>query len=112
MNDLTEEQRTRQAELLATCRQFSGEYRPGHHGKASWATTYSDDFVAAAADLCLLYQRAGCAEGRDSVTRLQTAFRSFRISSCRGGIFTYDTTKYLYWNLIIPEFKRRGLMAA
>ena len=38
-------------ELLDICKKSQGEYRLAHHGSGSWATTYSNEFVAASIEL-------------------------------------------------------------
>ena len=110
MNELSQDQLKHEAKLIATCKKWSGEYLPVHHGKGSWATTYSNEFVVSAADLCLLYDSAGCKWGHETVIRLYIAFRDNKVQSCRGGVFTFNTAKYLYDRPIFREFQRRGIL--
>ena len=112
MKKLSDEQKKRETELLAVCKEWSGEYLPTHHGKGSWATTYSNEFVNAAADLCLLYKDVGCSWGHETILHLYVALRDQGIQSCRGGVFNFDTTKYLYQRPIFREFQRRGLIGS
>lgn len=112
MKELSKGQLKREADLIATCAKWSGEYLPSHHGPGSWATTYSNEFVSASTDLCLLYHEAGYKWGHDTIVRLYIAFRDNGIRSCRGGVFNFDTTKYLYQRPIFREFQRRGLVGS
>ncbi len=79
-------------ELIEICRTFSGEYVPALHPATSFATTYSDQFVAASAEI---YRRFRSAEGRTAIAKLYVAFREANIRSCRGGAMDYERTKYL-----------------
>ncbi len=110
MRKLSPTEMQRQADLLAICKQHSGEYLPGHHGRGSWATTYSTKFVSAATDLCVIYRAAGSASKNETITSLYLVLREGKIQSCRGGVFTPAATKYLYEHHILGEFVRRGLL--
>ena len=43
--------KARVRELISICKKYQGEYLPSTHGSGSWATTYSLDFIRAAAEL-------------------------------------------------------------
>ena len=109
MKELSQAQKDHEAELVAVCRKYSGEYLPSHHGKGSWATTYSNEFVSAATDLCQMYRDAGYITEYDTVLKLYITLRDNRIPSCRGGIFNFDTALYLYRRPIFRELRRREL---
>lgn len=112
MKQLSAEQQMREVKLIAACKKWSGEYLPSHHGKGSWATTYSNEFVEAATDLCLLYRDNGSEWGHETIVRLYVALKNQGIHSCRGGVFNFDTTKYLYDRPIFRELQRRGLISS
>ena len=79
-------------ELLIVCKQHQGEYRFAHHGSGSWATTYSKDFIRAAANLYLLYKR----NDLWPITCMSRIFQEEGVRSCRGSIMTYARIEYLY----------------
>ena len=46
-------------ELVSACKASQGEYRHAHHGKGSWATTYSDQFIDASLEIYTLFSSPG-----------------------------------------------------
>ena len=76
--------------LIATCQKRQGEYIPSTHGRGSWATTYSNEFVAAASELYTLLETF---KGIDPIDELALLFRKHRVRSCRGA--TMDTDRLL-----------------
>lgn len=96
---MTPQQKEREAELITVCLQHSGEYVPAHHPSTSFATTYSHDFVKAAADLYLLYQEL---EPNSATLRLYLAFKEAGVPACRGGAMTIDKLKYLLDTRVNP----------
>ncbi|MDO6483100.1 hypothetical protein [Shimia thalassica] len=93
-------------ELLEICKKSSGEYLPSHHGKGSWATTYSRQFISAATDLWLLYKEAG---SNWPVADLSRDFRRKNIRSCRGADMSFARVEYLLKSHIGAEIERREL---
>lgn len=92
-------------ELTKECIKYQGEYRLSHHGKGSWATTYSEEFIAAAAEIYMIFKRAGY---RDPIFWLSNHFIDADILSCRGAMMDSSRTKYLYhahikWHIEKPE---------
>ena len=55
MFELSADEARREEQLLKTCRKTQGEHRPPDH--SGW-TTYSDDFIEAAAGLYRIYRTA------------------------------------------------------
>lgn len=123
MFDLSADQTPREKELLNTCKKSQGEYLPGWHPPTSWATTYSEDFVDAAAALYRLYTTAyennavrlrellGAPQpSRPSVVKVRPSrhlnkailrhmgqrFKDTGILSCRGATMTFQKVEYLY----------------
>ncbi|EBA04041.1 hypothetical protein RB2150_06058 [Rhodobacterales bacterium HTCC2150] len=78
---------------LDICKSKSGEYLPAGHGKGSWATTYSNEFVAASAKLWLLHNKNGSSYPQYAMAR---DFQSLGIRSCRGATMTAARVEYLY----------------
>ncbi len=81
-----------EAELLEVCRQYSGEYVPPFHPETTFATSYSKQFVRAAAEL---YQRYRADNPRTATHKLYAALRDAKIPSCRGGTMTFSKVEYL-----------------
>lgn len=79
--------------LLDVCKSHSGEYRPAHHGSGSWATTYSDDFIEAAAELWQISQTAGLLYPQFQMSK---DFKASGISTCRYSDFSVQRVEYLY----------------
>jgi hypothetical protein len=90
---LSESDQAREAELLATCKVKQGEYLPWHHGRGSWATTYSNEFISAAKELYLLYEKVGHYWPAAAMSR---RFRDAGIRSCRGSEMSIERVEYLY----------------
>ena len=53
------EDKLRIEELIEVCREYQGQYLPGHHGSGSWATTYSNQFIEAVAEMYVLFAKGG-----------------------------------------------------
>jgi hypothetical protein len=81
----------KESELLLICKARQGAYLPGGSPRTSWATTYGDEFVAAASELYLLYARSG----RVPVNEMSRAFRREGIRTCRGAEMTVSRVSYL-----------------
>jgi hypothetical protein len=81
------------AELLATCKKSQGEYIPAFHGSGSWATTYSNEFIAASSRLYVLFETF---QGVDPLHELTELFQKNGIRSCRGSTMHQDKVEYLY----------------
>ena len=79
-------------ELLAVCREHSGEYLAAHHPSTSFATQYSDTFVEAAAELLIRFEEK---DRWSAVNKLYVAMRDAQIQSCRGGPMTFSKVEYL-----------------
>ncbi len=79
-------------ELLEICKNNQGEYIPSHHGSGSWATTYSNKFINAAAEIFQLL------DGFQAYKEFQLSqlFIENNIYSCRGGKMTISKVEYLY----------------
>ncbi|MGI3130403.1 hypothetical protein ACRSLK_08385 [Halopseudomonas pachastrellae] len=80
-------------ELVATCKKYQGEYLPNTHGPGSWATTYSREFIQAAAELYLILEKSNSPWPIDDLSQL---FRDNKIPSCRGAQMTPAKVEYLY----------------
>lgn len=85
----------RELGLLETCRRTQGERLLPGSGSGSWATTYSDDFIAAAAELFSLYQSKSHGASYP-IARLSQRFEDFGIKSCRGAVMSISRVEYLY----------------
>ena len=59
MGDWSKKDEAERSKLLRICKDKSGEYLPSYHGKGSWATTYSNEFVEASAELWKLHKKNG-----------------------------------------------------
>lgn len=81
------------SELIATCKKSQGEYIPAFHGSGSWATTYSNDFIAASSSLYMLFETFN---GIDPLDELASLFQRSEIRSCRGSTMYTDKVEYLY----------------
>ena len=104
MRELTEAEKARRIELIETCRKFSGEYLPSHHGPGSWATTYSTQFLDAATELCKIYREAGATWLYPELSR---DFRGAGIRTCRGADFSFDRAEYLLKTHIAKRLEGR-----
>src|SRR5690606_19896688 len=104
---LTPQDEQRVAELIDACKRWQGEYRPAHHPPNSWATTYSYDFVRAAAELYVIFERAGL---YPPLWELAHRLRKAGVRSCRGSTFSVSRAEYLFETHLkeeIREVKRR-----
>lgn len=80
-------------ELIEICKKHQGEYIPGDHGSGSWATTYSNQFIEASAEMYAIFERSG---SDWPVLTLSQYLKSAGIRSCRGSIMNIDKVDYLY----------------
>jgi hypothetical protein len=95
--------------LIEQCKKFSGEYLSAFHGKGSWATTYSNEFIQAAVELYLLLRAAGYV---NPVLELSRIFRKNGIRSCRGAEMTGNRVSYLIDAHMKNEMVRRNALAS
>ena len=91
-NKMSDADKLKEKVLLDVCRESQGEYRLSHHGPGSWATTYSNEFIQAAADLFLLYKK----NGLRPITCMVMGFQRAGVQSCRGGRMTGTKVEYLF----------------
>lgn len=89
--------------LLKICADFSGEYLLAHHGKGSFATTYSNEFIEAATTLWKISLAAGLAFPQSQMSK---DFMVANITTCRGAKFTIERVDYLYQNHIQDRLTR------
>lgn len=105
--ELTSDETREVEELLGVCSRSQGQYLMPEHGRGSWATTYSDEFVAAATKIYQIFRSAKKAPPfpADASSRYQLsmvfdlmadAFYSRNIRSCRGSSMDRDTVRYLW----------------
>lgn len=87
--------KARARELISICKKHQGEHLPSTHGPGSWATTYSRDFIRAAAELFVILEKSNSPWPIDDLSQL---FMENKISSCRGAAMTPDKVEYLYKN--------------
>nr|WP_301735837.1 hypothetical protein [Halomonas sp. MC140] len=87
--------KARVRELISICKRYQGEYLPSTHGSGSWATTYSLDFIRAAAELFTILEKSNSPWPIDDLSQL---FMENKIPSCRGAKMTPDKVEYLYKN--------------
>ena len=102
MTKLTRKQQRRRKELLQICDEKQGEYLPTHHGRGSWATTYSNEFIEAVRELGVLYQQVGCYSPQMMGSQ---DLMEAGIKSCRGATMTLDRVQYL-WETHIAQGER------
>lgn len=95
-------------ELLEYCKAHSGEYLAAHHPSTSFATQYSDQFVAAAAELVIRFNQ----NPYDVVGYLHSAFERAHVRSCRGGPMTKSKVEYLVSNRVKPVIMERRRSAS
>lgn len=114
---LSPDQAQEEAQLLAMCKQFQGEYLPAHHGRGSFATTYSWEFINASCALYRIYcgaelspwdskQLQRISRGHDGLRKanlhlwiigyMAQRFQDTGVSSCRGSKMTFSIVEYLY----------------
>ena len=86
-------------ELIAICLANSGEYVPSGHPLSTFATTYSDPFVQAAAGL---YKIAKELRPDHPTLELYKILRDANVPPCRGGRISYDQVQYLVKRRIMP----------
>lgn len=79
-------------ELLEICKRYQGEYLGADHGKGSWATSYSNEFIKASSDLYTIFKLSGFG---DPIYILSDMFIKNGIESCRGSIMDIDRVEYL-----------------
>ena len=84
----------RREALLQTCKKKQGEYVPAYHGPRSWATTYSNEFIAAVKSLGELYRDAGF--GDIPTLCISHDLQEAEVRSCRGKPMTQDRVRYLW----------------
>ena len=94
----------RRRRLIETCRDKQGPYRYAHHGSGSWATTYSDEFIAAATGLVEVYREAKVVWG--PVYCISHDLREAGVLSCRRSPMTLRITQYLWDTHIVRRLKR------
>ena len=80
-------------ELLDICKAYQGEYLPKSHGSGSWATTYSREFISAAAELFIILEKSNSPWPIDDLSQL---LMQKKIPSCRGAEMTPKRVEYLY----------------
>ena len=90
-------------ELLAYCKAHTGEYLAAHHPSTSFATQYSNQFVAASAELVIRYNR----NPHGVVDFLHSAFQRAGVRSCRGGPMTKSKVQYLVSNRVSAVIRER-----
>lgn len=88
-----ENHRGRIIELLNQCKKYQGEYIPSDHGTGSWATTYSNEFIDAAAEIYYIFESSYLFKAKSELSKL---FISNNIYSCRGSVMDLDRVEYLY----------------
>lgn len=93
---LSAEDKIKVDELIEICKKYQGEYIPGGHGPGSWATTYSNEFIAAAAKMFLIFKKARYGVWTDAIYDLADSFKDAGIRSCRGSTMNFDRVNYLY----------------
>ncbi|MDF1724977.1 MAG: hypothetical protein P1U59_10670 [Alcanivorax sp.] len=79
--------------LIQICKAHQGEYLEPHHGIGSWATTYSENFLDAAAEIIFLYGKSGHPWPLIGFSKLMMGHG---IRSCRGKELNFDRAEYLY----------------
>ena len=94
----------RRRELIGKCRDEQGEYLDGHHPPSSWATTYSDEFIAAVTVLVQVYREAKVVWG--PVYCISHDLQEAGILSCRGSPMTMRNTQYLWDTHIARRVKK------
>lgn len=105
MEAWSKEDNAERSKLMGICRENSGEYLPAHHGKGSWATTYSNEFIDASAKLWKLHTKNGAHYPQYAMAR---DFQSEGIRSCRGATMTAARVEYLFETHLKKTFKNSG----
>lgn len=80
-------------ELVEVCKKHQGEHLDAHHGSGSWATTYSNFFINAAAEMFVIYEKNG---SYWPIGALSRRFQEAGVRSCRGSVMTSGRVEYLY----------------
>ena len=91
----------RREALIQICKEKQGEYVPAYHGSGSWATTYSNEFIAAVKSLGELYRQAGY--GDEPLWCISHDLQESGILSCRGKAMTQDRVRYLWGTHIASQ---------
>ena len=89
--------------LVEKCWEKQGPYRLAHHGLGSWATTYSDEFLAAVADLVKVYREAQVVWC--PVYCISHDFWEAGVLSCLKSPMTIRNTQYLWDTHIARRLK-------
>lgn len=97
---LSEKDEAKIIELIETCKKYQGEYLDAHHGPGSWATSYSNQFIDAAAELCNIFIKSGI---RWPVIYLSKYLSEAGIRSCRGQKMSIEKAEYLYNTHLKPK---------
>ena len=92
-------------DLLDKCRRSQGEYRLPEHGSGSWATTYSNEFIRAAAEIASLLLKEKSLD--DSLKDMTRYFKRSGIQSCRGAEMNIKQVRYLYDTHLKKEIEER-----
>ena len=106
---LSTEDKMKVDELIEVCKKYQGEYIPGDHGPGSWATTYSDEFITAAAKMFIIFKRARHGVWTDAICDLVDRFKNAEIRSCRGSVMNFDRVNYLYETHLEEKIKHGSL---
>jgi hypothetical protein len=101
---LNENDVQRETQLLDICKTNQGEFLLAGSGSGSWATTYSNEFIAAAADLYSLYKENGSSYPQ---FLLSQRFRDAGIRSCRGAAMNIDKVEYLLKAHVLRKIRTR-----
>ncbi|WP_111980238.1 hypothetical protein [Algibacillus agarilyticus] len=87
---------------LNICKEFQGQYIPSDHGPGSWATTYSSEFIDAAAEIYYIFDQSYLFNAKGELSKL---FKAENILSCRGSLMTIDRVEYLYETHLKSQLK-------
>lgn len=79
--------------LLRSCKKHSGPRLPNGHGKHSYCSTYSDEFIEAAAQLWQMYRNAGIAHPEKQMAK---DFNDNNIENTARTAMSVASAKYLY----------------
>lgn len=90
-------------DLIEVCKKYSGEYIPGGHGSGSWATTYSNQYINATAELYAIFEKNGCGS---PINMLSKYLIDAGVRSCRGGVMNIKKVEYLYQTHLINKIKK------
>jgi len=101
-NKFFDENRQKINELLGICKRHQGEYLDAGHGSGSWATTYSNEFIRAAAELYKLFSESNIGI---PTYMLSDCFIKAKILSCRRSQMNLERVEYLYRTHIKKELE-------